>query len=110
MAKNLALLSRWVAMAAFLDHPAAAVRLHFEIAALNIKHGVARLEGDLISGERQNKIRYPEVSTRAAHIHPLLVSGDERTIEAAGDSVRVKEFGREFCRHRQLAARMLELR
>src|ERR1017187_3819148 len=110
MAEKPTLLGGWVAMAAFLHRPAAAVRLHFEVAALDIQHRVARFEGDLASGERQDKIRHPEVSTCATHIHPLLVPGEERTVEAAGDSFREKEFGREFCRHRQLAARVLELR
>src|ERR1039458_2370375 len=110
MAEKPTLLGGWVAMAAFLHRPAAAMRLHFEIAALDIEYRVARFEGDLASGERQDKIRHPEVSTCATHIHPLLVSSEERTVEAAGDSFRVKEFGREFCRHRQLATRVLELR
>src|ERR1035441_1999939 len=110
MAEKPTLLGGWVAMAAFLHRPAAAVRLHFEIAALDIEHRVACFKGDLGSGERQDKIGHPEVSTYATHIHPLLVSSKEGTIEAAGDSFRVKELGREFCRHRQLAVRVLELR
>jgi hypothetical protein len=39
------------------------------------------LESNLASGERQHKIRHPEVSTCATHIHPLLGFGDERRIK-----------------------------
>ncbi len=100
VAEEPAFLGGRMAMAVLSHPPAAVVGLHFEIATLNREHRVAGLEGDLASRERQDKILQPKITARAAHMSPLLGFGNERTVEAAGDPVRVKDFAREFGRHR----------
>src|ERR1035441_1616137 len=97
-------------MAAFLHQPSACLRLHFEIAPLDVEYRVASFESDLSPGERQDEVWNPKVSLCAANYRPLLRFGEERTINAAANPILEKELRREFRRHRRLAVLVLELR
>ena len=69
------------------------MRLHFKIAASNLEYRVPDFESELVSGERQDKIQHPEMSTFHSDKRSLLGIGKERTVEGAVHPSLKKQFG-----------------
>ena len=86
-------------MAALRHSETSPLRIHVEVAAVDVEGGVVNLEGHFLAGERDHEIRHAQITLRAHDGRPLFVRCDEGTVEAGRHAVLEKQFAGEFRGH-----------